>query len=131
MNTLTSRLSRPLGSRTLAVPGALALVAVAVVHLLDGPGSLSDVFYVGALELALSAACVPLALILVMRPTCEAWLPVAALIWAALGFYVASRTVGLPGSSDDIGNWGQTLGVVNLATELSALAIATLALARR
>lgn len=118
-------------SRRLAAGTSLGLLAVAVVHLLDGAASLSDVFYIGALELALSAACVPLAVMLVMRPTRGLWLSVGGLLWTALGFYVASRTIGLPGSADDIGNWGEPLGLANLASELPALGAALLALGAR
>lgn len=54
-----------------------------------------------------------------------AWLGPAWLGWAAgallgaaplLG-YVASRTVGLPGDSADVGNWGYWVGTVSLLVE--------------
>ena len=41
--TMLSRLSRPAVGRSLAPAAAIALIGVAVVHLLDGPGSLTDV----------------------------------------------------------------------------------------
>lgn len=113
-------------SRPLAVPAAIALLALALVHVLDGPGSLSAQFYVGALELALAAACVPLALLLLTYPVRLFWLSAAALCTLALLVYIASRTVGLPGSTDDIGNWSQTLGVLSVACELAVIALATL-----
>jgi hypothetical protein len=131
MTALAQRLSRPAIARRSAVLAAGALIALAVVHLIDGPGSLTDQAYIGTLELSLSAACVVLAVMLVVRPSRDVWLVVAALTWAALGLFVASRTVGLPGSSDDIGNWQPTLGLVNVATELVIIAVASRALARR
>jgi hypothetical protein len=112
------------------VPAAAGLVAVAVVHLLDGPGSLNEHFYVGALELALVAACAPLALMLFTRPVRLFWHAAGALCTAALLVYIASRTVGLPGSTDDIGNWFQMLGVLNVVFEAAVIALAALVVRR-
>ena len=39
--------------------------------------------------------------------------------------YVLSRTTGLPQSSDDIGNWGQTLGIAMLFVGGSLLALSS------
>lgn len=124
-------LSSPPLSRRLAVPAALGLLAVALVHVLDGPGSLSDQPYVGVLELALAAACVPLAVLLLMRPVRLLWHASGALCTAALLVYAASRTLGLPGSTDDIGNWFPTLGVLNVGFEAAVIAFAGLVLCRR
>jgi hypothetical protein len=125
---MLSALSRPVTGRSLAVPAALALTAVCVVHLLDGPGSLSDVFYIGALELALAAACVPLAVLLVVRPTRPIWTAALVLNVAAIAAFVLSRTTGLPSSTDDIGNWTQTLGVLNLVVEAALIGFAATAM---
>ena len=121
---MLSALSRPVVGRSVAVPAAAALVGVCLVHLLDGPGSLSDAFYVGALELALAAACVPLAVLLVIRPTRTIWIAALALNVAAMAAFVLSRTTGLPSSTDDIGKWTQTLGVVNLVVEATLIGLA-------
>jgi hypothetical protein len=43
---------------------------------------------------------------------------------------VRSRTTG-PGSTDDIGNWSQMLGVVNILTETALIALAANVLRRR
>jgi hypothetical protein len=125
---MLTALSRPVIGRSLAVPAALALAAVCVVHLLDGPGSLTDQFYIGALELALACATAPLALMLLVRPTRAIWVITLALALAAMAAFVVSRTTGLPGATDDIGNWSQILGVVNLMTEAALIALAVSAL---
>jgi hypothetical protein len=130
MNAALARLDRPAIARDAAPPAAAALIAVAVVHLIDGPGSLTDQFYIGVLELALTAACVPLAIALLVRPTRDLWVTAAAVVGLAMLLYLLSRTTGLPGSTDDIGNWGQALGIVNLAIEAAVLAIVSWALAR-
>jgi hypothetical protein len=131
MSSLRISLSAPPISRLLAVPAALGLLAVALVHLIDGPGSLTDQFYVGGMELALAAACVPLAVLLLTRPVRLFWHAAGALCTAALIVYIASRTVGLPGSTDDIGNWFQTLGVLNVVFEAAVIALAALVVLRR
>jgi hypothetical protein len=127
---MISALSRPPIARSLAFPAAAALAGVCIVHLVDGPGSLSDHFYVGALELALAAACGPLALWLLVRPTRTVWEGVLVLNFAAMAAFILSRTVGLPGSTDDIGNWSQLLGMINLAAEAVVIAAAMTALRR-
>lgn len=118
-------------ARRLAPLAALGLGAVCVVHLIDGPGSLTDQFYVGALELALAAACLPLAILLLIRPLPVLWSTALALNLAGLLVFVASRTVGLPGSTDDIGNWGQSLGIVCVIAEGGVIVTAAAALGRR
>jgi hypothetical protein len=125
---MISVLARPPIARSLALPAAAALAAVCVVHLLDGPGSLSPHFYVGGLELGLAAACAPLAVWLLVRPTGTVWKTALALNVAAMAAFMISRTVGFPGSTDDIGNWGQLLGVINLAVEAIVISAALTAL---
>ena len=124
MSRLHPILTAPAAHRRSALLAALLLVAVGAVHLIDGPQSLSDMAYVGALELALVAAVVPLAVLLCTRPLPAFWHAAGALCTLALAVFLASRTVGLPGATDDIGNWGQTLGLVNIATEIAVIALA-------
>ncbi|HSC04055.1 MAG TPA: hypothetical protein VLC49_12070 [Solirubrobacteraceae bacterium] len=131
MFPLRVSLSAPPVSRALAVPAALGLLAVALLHLIDGPGSLTDQFYVGGLELALAVACVPLALLLLTRPVRLFWHAAGALCTAALLVYIASRTTGLPGATDDIGNWFQTLGLLNVLFQAAVIALAALVVRRR
>ena len=124
MVILHRSLSAPPVSRLLAIPTTLGLLAIAVVHLIDGPGSLNDQFYVGALQLALAVACVPLAALLLTRPVGLFWHASGALCTAALLAYVASRTIGLPGSTDDIGHWFQSLGLLNVVFEAAVITVA-------
>jgi len=131
MTAVSAHLNQPPVARRGALLAAAALVLVAVVHLLDGPGSLGEQPYVGVLELALAAASVPLALGLIVRPTRELWLSTAALAGTALAVYVASRTIGLPSSTDDIGNWSSALGVLNVASEAMLIVLAAAALSLR
>jgi len=131
MSTIAAHLTQPATRRAPAAAGAAALALVALIHLLDGPGSLAENSAIGLLELALAAAAAPLALALVIQPVRDVWIAAGALCLVALGFYVASRTVGLFGSTDDIGNWWTTLGVLNVASELAVIGLAAHALFRR
>ena len=105
--------------------GALLAVAVAAVHVADQGGvtALADPAWIGWGYRLIEVGGVLTALILLVpRP---AWLGPAWLGWAAgallgavpfLG-YVATRTVGVPGDSADVGNWGDWLGTVSLLVE--------------
>jgi hypothetical protein len=128
MNSIRRHLAQPPISRRGAVVTAAVLTAVAVVHLIDGPVTLKDQFYIGALELALAVACIPLAILLIIDPMRDLWIAVAGLTTLALACYIASRTTGLPGSTDDIGNWKGTLGILNMLTEFVVIVIATRAI---
>lgn len=132
MSTLLSHLGRPAILRRDAALAAAAMIGVAVVHILDGPASLEEApHYVGALELALTAAAVLAALALIVNPTRDVWLVAGGLAGGALLLYLASRTLGLPGAGDDRGNWGETLGLASVAVEAVAIALAAKALRRR
>jgi hypothetical protein len=105
--------------------GALLAVAVAAVHVADQGGvtALADPAWIGWGYRLIEVGGVLTALILLLpRP---AWFGPAWLGWASgallgaapfLG-YLASRTVGVPGDSDDVGNWGDWLGTVSLLVE--------------
>ena len=105
--------------------GALLAIAVAAVHVADQGGvtALADPAWIGWGYRLIEVGGVLTALILLLpRP---AWLGPAWLGWAAgallgtapfLG-YVTSRTVGVPGDSADVGNWGYWLGTVSLIVE--------------
>jgi hypothetical protein len=131
MTSTMQRLDHAAIARRCALLTAVGFMGIAVVHLIDGPGSLSHELYIGVLELTLAAASVPVAIALVIRPVGDLWIAASAFAWLALGFYLAGRGVGLAGSAADIGNWGQTLGITNIATEVAAIALAVWAVRHR
>ena len=105
--------------------GALLAVAVAAVHVADQGGvtALADPAGIGWGYRLIEVGGVLTALILLLPR--RAWFGPAWLGWAAgallgaapfLG-YVASRTIGVPGDSADVGNWGDWLGTVSLLVE--------------
>ena len=94
------------------VVGALLLLGIALIHGLDLGGKLQEVPYLGYLYIALIAGLVLAAALLFVRP--RAGWTLALLTFVA---YCVNRTVGLPGAVDDIGNWGEPLGVASLVVE--------------
>jgi hypothetical protein len=109
--------------------GAIGLAGIALIHLLDLPGQLSEAPYLFVLYLALMLASVALAGLLVFTGDRRAWAAATVLALLVIVGYVLSRTSGLPQSTDDIGNWSEPLGMASLFVEgsLAALGLAVLA----
>jgi hypothetical protein len=55
----------------------------------------------------------------------RAWAAAASLAATTIVAYVLSRTVGLPQVADDIGNWGEPLGIASMFVEGAVVALAT------
>ena len=108
-------------ARTLAVVG---LAGVALIHLLDSPGTFAEQAYKGWLYVGLITGCILTAAALVRASDLRAWLAALLLPAGALAGFVVSRTVGLPGGADDIGNWTEPLGLASLFVEGSLVALA-------
>ena len=101
------------GTRTASIVAAVLALLITVIHIIDQGGvtALKDPAYLGygywVLELALGVAAGPL-----------------------IGI-ILSRSVGLPDATDDIGNWGEPLGVAAMVVEVALIALAVSALTRR
>ena len=108
VNTLTSTLAR--------LTGAALMLGVAYIHWLDLPGKMAEVPYLGYMYFALIALSVLAAALLFVRPR-VGWTLGGALALATFIAYCLNRTVGLPYALDDIGNWGEPLGVASLFVE--------------
>jgi hypothetical protein len=114
-----------------AIAAAALLVAIAIIHLQDQGGLLGSQsptwlkwgYYLVEVTSLLAA-------LLVARKKTAGWvLGLGASAGPFVG-YILSRTVGIPGDSGDIGNWGYTLGQVSLAVEGSFMVIASVCLYR-
>ena len=106
----------------------VALASVALIHVLDAPGTFQGSLYKGLLYVALILGCVGTAGALVRTSDRRAWLAAAALPLGAIVAYIASRTVGLPQGADDIGNWNEPLGTASLFVEGALVALAAIVL---
>ena len=121
---------------TVRLVGALLALAVAGVHVADQGGitSFTSPGWLGWSYRLIETGGVITALLLLLPRT--SWLGWAAALLLGLGpllGYLASRTVGVPGDSGDVGNWGYWIGTVSLIIEaaLVMLSATTLWAARR
>src|SRR5437667_12417567 len=85
--------------------GAAGLFGVALIHFLDVFDKFKETPYVGVLYVALIAGCLAAAGRLVHRGDRTAWMMASTLAALTFAAYAVSRTIGLPASTDDIGNW--------------------------
>ncbi len=109
--------------------GAVAgLAATAYIHLAELPDKFAEVPYLGIGYALLSAACVAAIVMIVARMKAGWYLGGATAAATFIGF-VLTRTVGLPGSADDIGNWSESIGTWSLIAEGIVVAISALMIA--
>jgi hypothetical protein len=109
----------------------IGLAGVALIHLLDLPGKLSETPYMFFMYLGAIGGSLALAATLMRTSDARAWAGAAALPALVIVGYVLSRTTGLPQSTDDIGNWGEPLGIASLFVEGSLVALSTAVLVAR
>jgi len=102
----------------------VALAGVALIHVLDAPGSFQDAPYKGWLYVGLIAGCLGAAAALVRSSDLRAWAAAATFPAGAIVAFLISRTVGLPQGADDIGNWTEPLGLSSLFVEGTLIALA-------
>src|SRR5713226_8791100 len=92
--------------RAVAVIG---LAGVALIHVLDAHNTFTATPYIGWLYVGLITGSLASAAWLVRASDSRAWAAAALLPLGAIVGFVLSRTVGLPGSTEDIGNWWEPL----------------------
>ena len=99
--------------------GALALVALAVIHVVDLPGTLGPTPLVGYGYLGIIAAAVLTGGVLLARSHWLGWVAAAAVAVSAMGGYILTRAVpgGFLGDHGDVGNWHCPLGIAALSVE--------------
>jgi hypothetical protein len=115
-------------ARAVAVVG---LAGVALIHVLDAPGTFEGPLYKGLLYVALTTGCLAAAGALIRSSDARAWAAAVALPLGAAVAFVISRTVGLPGGADDIGNWAESLGLASLFVEGAVVALGAMVLRAR
>src|SRR5258708_6686886 len=109
--------------------GALALAALAVIHVVDLPATLGPTPLVGAGYLAIIAAAVLTGGVMITRSHWLAWAAAGAVAASALGGYVLTVAVpgGFLGDHADVGNWRCPLGIAALSVEAILILLAGLA----
>lgn len=106
------------------------LLVNALIHLVLTPSHLEEAPYIGVGFLLLSIACLALAGGLVLWDVPLVWAASTAVNALGLIAFIASRTVGLPQIGDDVGNWGEPLGVLTMVVEAAGIGLGALVLHR-
>ena len=118
---------------TLRGVGFVGLLAIALIHLLDVIGKLSETPYLGIMYIGLMIASVMVAFALLHTGQPITWIAAGALAGLTLIGFILSRTIGLPSATDDIGNWKEGLGLASMFVETGVILLSAyaLSLARR
>jgi hypothetical protein len=110
-------------ARTVA---AVALAALAVIHVVDLPGTLGPIPLVGIGYLGIIAVAMLAGAAMIVRSHWLAWAAASGLAVAAMGGYVLTRSLsgGFLGDHGDIGNWRCPLGIAALSVETLIILLA-------
>ena len=109
--------------------GALGLAALAVIHVVDLPGTLGPTPLVGAGYFAIIAAAVVTGGVMISRSHWLTWVASAGVATLAMGGYLITRAVpgGFLGDHTDVGNWRCPLGLAALSVEAILILLAAFA----
>src|SRR6266581_2888006 len=102
--------------------GAVALAALAMIHVIDLPGTLGPTPLIGAGYFGIVG-------VMITRPHWLAGAAAAALAASAMGGYVLTRALpgGFLGDHGDVGNWRCPLGIAALSVETLLILLVVLA----
>ena len=110
--------------------GAIGLMAVGLIHVLEIQGQLSGAAWLTAGFVLLAASAPVVGLWLLARPSSVAWQIGVLVCLGAAGGYILTRSVPVPGDTGDRGNWlGDPLGLTSLFVEGIVIILAVLVLA--
>ena len=109
--------------------GALALAALAVIHVVDLPGTLGPLPLVGLGYLGIIIAAVLIGGVMITRSHWLVWAAAGGLAVSAMGGYVLTRALpgGFLGDHVDVSNWRCPLGIAALSVETLIILLAVLA----
>ena len=108
---------------------ALALAALAVIHVVDLPGTLGPTPLVGVGYLGIIVAAVATGGVMITRSHWLAWAAAGGVAASAMGGYLLTRAVpgGFLGDHSDVGNWRCPLGIAALSVEAILILLVVLA----
>ena len=109
--------------------GALALMALAVIHVVDLPATLGPTPLVGIGYFGIIAAALGVGGVLIARSHWLVWAAAGAVAVMAMGGYVLTRALpgGFLGDHGDVGNWRCPLGIAALSVETLIILLVVLA----
>lgn len=108
--------------------GAILAIGVAQIHFLDLFDKFEENVAQGWMFAALISGCLIATVGLVRSSGTLVWLCALLCGLAPLTAYIVSRSFGLAGATDDIGNWTEPLGLASLSTEVSLILVSVYAL---
>ena len=111
--------------------GVVLLLGVAQIHFLDVFDKFDENVAQGWMFASLIVGCLVATLALVHRTTLLVWTLAVLCGLAPLVGYIVSRSVGLAGATDDIGNWKEPLGLASLSVESSLVLVGLYAMVTR
>jgi hypothetical protein len=105
---------------------ASALAALAVIHVVDLPGTLASAPLVGVGYLVIIAVAVGACAVMILSSHWLAWAAAGVLAAAAFGGYLLTRALpgGFLGDHADVGNWRCPLGLAALSVETLIIGLA-------
>ena len=108
---------------------AMALAALAVIHVVDLPGTLGPTPLVGIGYFGIVAVATLAGAVIVVRSHWLVWAVAGGLAVAAMGGYVLTRSLsgGFLGDHGDVGNWRCPLGIAALSVETLIILLVVLA----
>ena len=109
--------------------GALALIALAVIHVVDLPATLGPLPLVGIGYFGIIVAALGVSAVLIARSHWLVWAAAGAVAVMAMGGYVLTRALpgGFLGDHGDVGNWRCPLGIAALSVETLIILLVALA----
>ena len=108
--------------------GVVGLGGIALIHLLDLQGKLSETPYLGIAYIALIVGCVLAAGMLIRGDVRQGWILGGGLAAATLVGYAINRSLGMPAATEDIGNWLEPLGLASVFVEACVALLAAVEL---
>jgi hypothetical protein len=108
---------------------AVALAALAMIHVIDLPATLGPTPLVGIGYFGIIAAAVGVGGVMVTRSHWLVWAAAGAVAVSAMGGYVLTRALpgGFLGDHADVGNWRCQLGIAALSVETLLILLVVLA----
>jgi hypothetical protein len=106
--------------------GVVGLVALAMIHLIDLPDTLSPLPLTGSGYLAIIASSVLIGAVMIARSHWLVWAAAGAVAASAMGGYILTRTLsgGFLDDHGDVGNWDCALGIAALTVEAALILLA-------
>ncbi len=110
--------------------GVLLLAGIGFIHFRDIPDKLGETAYLGWLYILLVAGCAAAGAWLLSSHWKNGYGLGLLISAGAIGFYVLTRTTGLPNARDDIGNWAEPSGIISLILEAAFVVLSVIQLRR-